>query len=152
MKILLDATYFLPVVGISIVELPVGVPAKLTKNGHQVAISEITLFELAAKSAKLAALGKLPQERVTAGMKALLYDETIEKLPFETPIFSTAFSLRSLLNDFIDCMILSTALNHCDALLTEDADIHAQKKNKPYQDLVSTINPHFELLKIGEFQ
>ncbi|MBS7621504.1 hypothetical protein KEJ32_05275, partial [Candidatus Bathyarchaeota archaeon] len=65
-------------------------------------------------------------------------------------ILHTAFKLRKLLNDFIDCLILSSAINQCDALITEDSDIHNIKKDKIYQEIISTKNPHFKILELKE--
>jgi PIN domain nuclease of toxin-antitoxin system len=151
LKILLDTTYLLPTVGITVRELSKGVPSKLAKKGHQVAISEMTIFELTAKGAKYVAIGTLSPERVTDGIRSLLHDDTIGKIPpYETEIVLTAFKLRSMLHDFIDCLILSTAINNCDALITEDNEIHAQKKNKEYYNLLSEINPEFKIQKLTE--
>jgi len=42
----------------------------------------------------------------------------------ETSILLTAFRLRKVIDDFIDCIILSSAINHAEALVTEDEDLH----------------------------
>jgi hypothetical protein len=81
----------------------------------------------------------------------LFYDDIIEKIPtYDSKILLTAFILRSLMVDFIDCLILSTALNCCDALITEDQGIQNLKKNKRYLELLSTINPNFKIQTITE--
>ena len=60
MRLLLDTTYLLPALGISVKGLPRDVPIKLAKAGHQIYISDITVFELSAKAAKQIATGILP--------------------------------------------------------------------------------------------
>jgi PIN domain nuclease of toxin-antitoxin system len=153
LKILLDTTYLLPAVGISIKDLSKDAIIKLNAKGHQIAISQISIFELSAKGAKYVVNGILSPERVTRGIRAILYDDTIETIPaHDSKILLTSFTLRSKLSDFIDCLILSTALNHCDALITEDNDIQNLKKNKEYLELLSTTNPNFKIQKLTETQ
>jgi hypothetical protein len=55
-----------------------------------------------------------------------------------------------MLNDFIDCLILSAAINRCDILLTEDKDIQDLKKNKEFNELRKTINPKFKIQLLTE--
>ena len=153
MKILLDTTYLLPTIGIAIEGIPQITALNLIAEGHEIAISEITLFELSAKGAKYVCNGRLQPEQVTRGIRALLYDQSIEKIPnYKSKTLLSAFKLRSNHQDFIDCLILSTALDNCDALITEDSQIHQQKRNKQFLNLVSTINPDFKIQRIAEFQ
>ncbi|MGB9756777.1 MAG: hypothetical protein ACPLVJ_03240, partial [Candidatus Bathyarchaeales archaeon] len=103
MKLLLDTTYFLPLIGISIKNLPKDAPTKLMHKEHQIFISDITIFELSAKGAKYAASGIIPPERISRGIRALIYNETVNTLPIhESTILHTAFKLRNILSDFID--------------------------------------------------
>ena len=48
--------------------------------------------------------------------------------------------------DYFDCIILSTTIGNCDALMTEDNLIHDLKDNGTYQAVVKKKNPGFELL------
>jgi PIN domain nuclease of toxin-antitoxin system len=151
LKLLLDTTYFLPAIGITIKELPNDAPIKLLSQGHQISISDISIFELSAKAAKHITEGKLTPERVTKGIKAIIYDDTIETIPIHNNnLLLTAFKLRSILNDFIDCLILSSAINHCNALITEDNDIQNLKKNKEFNELQKTTNTTFKIQKLTE--
>lgn len=146
MKLLLDTTYLLPAIGISVKNIPKDAPIKLIHKGHQISISDISIFELSAKGAKHIATGKLPAERVTTGIRAIVHDGTIKMIPtYETPLLLTAFKLRNILSDFIDCLILSSALNRCDALITEDNDIQSLKKTKEFNYLLPTVNPKFKI-------
>lgn len=62
---------------------------------------------MTAKGAKYVALGALPPEKVTKGVRALTYNESVQKIEMhESTILHVAFKIRSLLNDFIDCLIL----------------------------------------------
>jgi len=148
LKILLDTTYLLPAIGIAIKELPKDLPIRLMQEGNQISICDISVFELAAKGAKHISAGKLPPERVTKGIRAIVYNEQIEMIPnYESQLLLTAFKLRKMLNDFIDCLILSAAINHCDILLTEDKDIQELKNNKNFNELLTTKNSKLKIQK-----
>ena len=151
MKILLDTTYLLPTISIAIEEISQDAVEKLSLKGHEIAISEITLFELSAKGAKYVCNGRLQPEQVTRGIRAILRDQTIEKIPIhESKTLLSAFKVRRSLHDFVDCLILSTAINNCDALITEDHEIQAIKKNEEFCTLLSARNPNFEIKRITE--
>jgi PIN domain nuclease of toxin-antitoxin system len=151
LKLLLDTTYFLPAIGISIKELPNDAPIKLIAKGHQISISDISIFELSAKGAKHITNGTLTPERVTRGIKAIIYDDAMETIPIhDNNLLLTSFKLKSILNDFIDCLILSSAINQCDALITEDSDIQNLKKNKEFNGLQKTTNTTFKIQKLTE--
>lgn len=148
MKILLDTTYLLPAIGITIKEQQKDLPLKLIQKGNQISICDISIFELSAKGAKHINTGKLPPQRVTRGIKAIIYNEQIEMIPtYESQLLVTAFKLRKTLNDFIDCLILSSAIHHCDILLTEDKDIQDLTNNKEFNELLTTKNPQFKIQK-----
>jgi len=151
LKLLLDTTYFLPAIGIIIKNLPKDAPIKLIQKGHKIFISNITIFELSAKGAKYVAAGKIPAERVAKGIRVMAYNETINSIGMhESTILLTAFKLRNIINDFIDCLILSSAINQCDALITEDNDIHIIKENKTYREIALTRNSKFKIYKLNE--
>lgn len=151
MRLLLDTTYFLPAIGISVKGLPKDAPIKLIHKGHKISISNISIFELSAKGAKHIAAGTLPAERAARGIRAIVYDETIETIPMhESTLLLTAFKLRSILSDFIDCLILSSSINRCDALITEDNDIQNLKKNREFNEFLTTIHPKFKIQTLTE--
>lgn len=151
MKLLLDTTYLLPTIGISVKNVPKDALIKLLRKEHTISVSDISIFELSANGAKYVATGKLPAERVARGIRAIVYSETIEKIPIhDTALLLTAFKLRNLLSDFIDCLILSAAIDKCDALITEDQDIQNLKENKEFKSLLSSTNPKFKIQKLKE--
>ena len=53
MKLLLDTSYLLPAIGVSIRHLPQALVRDLRARGHHISICTITMFELAAKGARL---------------------------------------------------------------------------------------------------
>ena len=151
MKLLLDTTYLLPAIGISVKELPRDALIRLIQRGNRICICDISIFELSAKGAKYVSAGTLLPERVTRGIRAVVYDEAIETIPtYESKLLLTAFKIRSMLNDFIDCLILSAAIDRCDILLTEDEDIQDLKKNREFNELRTTINPKFKIQSLTE--
>jgi len=151
LKLLLDTTYLLPAIGISVKNLPKDAPIKLIHKGHKISICDISIFELSAKGAKHITAGNLSAERVTRGIRAIVYSEAIETIPiYESALLVAAFKLRSLLSDFIDCLILSSAISRCDALVTEDSDIQNLKKSKEFNDLLTAVNPKFKIQTLTE--
>jgi len=114
-------------------------------------MSDITIFELSAKGAKHITVGNLTAERVSRGIRAIVYDDKIERIPIhDSSVLITAFKLRRMLSDFIDCLILSSAINRNDILVTEDEDIHDLRKNGAFQELLQTINPEFKIQTLKE--
>jgi PIN domain nuclease of toxin-antitoxin system len=151
LNILLDTTYLLPVIGITIKELNKNLPITLMREGNQISICDISIFELSAKGAKHVNTGKLPPQRVTRGINSIIYNEQLEIIStYETQILLTAFKLKKTLNDFIDCIILSAAINHCNTLVTEDNDIHNLKNSKEFNQLLTSTNPNFKIQTLTE--
>lgn len=121
------------------------------EKGHNISISQITLFELSAKGAKYVNNGTLLPETVTEGIRAILYDDEIEIVPFhDSKLLLTSFKLRNTLTDFIDRLIVATAINHCDALISEDEEIHKLTKKNGINELLEAINPNFKIKRMGE--
>ncbi len=146
---MLDTTYFLPAIGISVKDLA-EVPTALVRS-HKLAISEISVFELSAKAARYANDGLLPPERAARGIGAIVHDERIEKIPvYDTELFLTATKVRSMIKDFIDCTIISSAMNHCEWLVTEDDEIANLEQNQRFRNLVEDLNPRFKVLTAKE--
>ena len=120
-------------------------------KGHNISVSQITLFELSAKGAKYVNNGKLLPETVTEGIRAILYNDDMELIPVhDSKLLLTSFELRNTLTDFIDCLIVATAINRCDALITEDEEIHKLTKKNDINELIKTANPKFKIKKINE--
>lgn len=68
----------------------------------------------------------------------------------DTTILQTSFKLRNMLNDFIDCLILSSAMNHSGAIITEDNEIQSLRKSPEFHNLVVDLNQGFKVLKLIE--
>jgi len=146
LRLMLDTTYLLPAIGVLIKGLPIDAVIKLIEKGHKISISDITIFELSANGAKYIATGALTAERVSKGIRSIVYDERISRAPiYESSILLTAFKLRRMLGDFIDCLIVSSAINQNDALITEDEEIQNLRRNRAFRELLEPINPKFKI-------
>jgi len=134
LKLLLDTTYFLPAIGISVRGIPRTSIRDLQRKGHTISICTITLFELAAKGAKFAASQRLDNLRVMNGLRAILHDPTIDQVSFcEHDVVGRALTVREEIGDFIDCLVLSSAAARADVLVTEDEelqDVASQEETK----------------------
>ncbi|MHA1712567.1 MAG: PIN domain-containing protein [Candidatus Ranarchaeia archaeon] len=149
MKLFLDTTYFLPAIGISVRELRQDGLVDILHSDDSLGISEITLFELAAKAAKHVAAKQLSPERVIRGLNAIRYYENLTLIPIhDTRSILTSFQLRGVHNDYIDCLLLASAINHSDVFVTEDQALHNLYKEKAIQKYYSDINPNFKILTL----
>jgi hypothetical protein len=78
------------------------------------------------------------------------YDDIIEKiLIHDRSVLNTAFRLRRILSNFIDCIILSSATNHADILVTEDDDLQRLEPNREYEETLKIENPHFKIQRMA---
>lgn len=151
MRLLLDTTYLLPAIGVSVEGIPRDAAVKLIEKEYQISISDITIFELSANGAKHIAAGVLTAERVSRGIRSIVYDERMAKVPIhDSSVLLIAFKLRNMLSAFIDCLILSSAINRNDALITEDEEIQKLRKNRMFQELIESINPKFKIQTLAK--
>ena len=119
---ILDTTYFLPIVGIDVEPdiLRACLNGRTIFSIDDVRLSLISIFELQAKAVKLG----ISAERVVRGVRALF--RLFDVVEFYRPdIIRTSFELRKNLPDYIDCVILATAISLGEDLLTEDRLIHS---------------------------
>ena len=147
-RLLLDTTYLLPAVGVKLGGALDDAFLAAQDAGHEVWMSDISIFELLAKGAKLAEAGKLSEERLALGVRGILADRSIMKVSaYDEEVAATSVKLRRFHRDFVDCLIIASALEHCEGLVTEE-----EFKDEP--DLIGFIkrrSPTFRLLKAKEF-
>jgi len=152
LRLLVDTTYLLPLIGVKIREIPRDFLTYLMDAGHEVVVSEISLFELSAKGAKYVAQGDISSHRVLDGIRTLLYSGEIEVINvYDSTILDVALKIRSLLSDFIDCLIVSSAMNCCDILVTEDTDIHQLMEKGEYKRVQEDLNSDFMIVNRSYF-
>lgn len=120
-KILLDTTYLFPIAGIKVRGIERDALERASGVGHHLFISEMSLFELAAKGAKLVGDGSADAQRLEQAIQSIVRDETLWKVgPYEKGVIPLAIALRRHNPDFIDCVILASAVLTCEILVTED--------------------------------
>jgi len=125
---IIDTTYLLPLARIDIrTDLLRAIVEKRTNIDlelNDLKISLISIFELQAKATKLG----ISPENISEAINVIL--NVFDTIPFyRADIIDTAYSLyRNYLNDYIDCIILATAIVLKESLITEDKRILSIKK------------------------
>jgi predicted nucleic acid-binding protein len=144
-RVLIDTSYLLPAAGIGVEGVPADAIRKIRAAGHEVLTSEISLFELLAKGAKLASQGKADPARVSLAIKSILSDSSIGKVgAYAEETMVMAIELRAHHAD-LDCVIMASAVNECEALVTEDVAI---SKNDGLMKTVLARKPDFRTLTL----
>ena len=122
---IIDTTYLLPLVGIS-VDKDLFLTLEKSNSSFSLddtLVSEISLFEIQAKCAKLS----ISHTVVNGAISEI--SSNFEIVPFnESRVIEVSFRLREKLPDYIDCVILSSAISRRKELLTEDSKILALKE------------------------
>lgn len=120
-RILVDTTYLLPAIAFSVKGIPDDIILRLIKKNYLIYVSSISLFELAAVGSKYVSKGKLNEGDVIDGIKAIKFSPDITIVEYtDYEVIRKALKLNRSLPDFIDSIIVSTAMAYCDLLVTED--------------------------------
>ena len=122
---IVDTTYLLPLVGISVNSDLFSEIAKGSVNFDldKALVSEISLFEIQAKCAKLSISYSVVKEAIKA------IRSNFEVVPYdEERVIRTSFELRKAHQDYIDCVIVASAVARSVDLLTEDQRILSFRK------------------------
>ena len=144
MRLLLDTTYLLPAIGVGVRPVSRTVANDLHERGHDTSICSITIFELAAKGARLIRERKLSEDQVREGILAILTDGVINQVPFEDEgILARAIAIRAKVNDFIDCLILGAAAATADALVSEDKELQQLVSQESVKAKLNPVNADF---------
>ena len=147
----MDSSYLLPLFGVGLKGIPHDVIPRLSAQGHELLISEISIFECAAKAAKLVAKGELEVERLEDGLLGVAYSPLLARVDIYDPdLMSLAVEARKFISDFIDCIILATAILHADMLLTEDRVLLSLPDE--LQELAYSANPRLIILSFKEYE
>ena len=126
--------------------MPPDATRRVKDAGHEVLAAEISLFEVLAKGAKLALEGKADPGRVSLAIKSILSDGSIGKVgAYTEDAMGMAIELRRHHSDFVDCLILASAANECDALVTEDVGI---PRNDDLMKAMLHHKPEFKVLTL----
>jgi predicted nucleic acid-binding protein len=123
--LILDTTYLLPLARISVDTdlLRAIAEGKVGWKLEEVTVSMISIFELQAKAAKL----MVPAEFVVDAVEAIFRAFKVE--PFHRPeIIKVAYDVKKLISDYVDCVIVATAIVLKEALATEDSQILSNRE------------------------
>ena len=124
---ILDTTYLFPLARMQIQTdlLSALAEERIPRNRlsfEEIQINSISIFELQAKAAKL----KVNPEYVVTAIEEISKSFAVE--PHYSPnIIKRAFELKSVLSDYIDCIIVASAIELKTDLITEDSQI---RKNR----------------------
>ena len=122
---IVDTTYLLPLSRISIDTdlLRAIAENEIADVGlEDLGVSSISIFELQAKAAKL----KVKAEYVSGAVSSISDNFRVE--PFHSPtIIKSSFELKNMFSDYIDCIIVGTAVSLIEDLITEDSKILDKK-------------------------
>jgi len=123
--LILDSIYLLPLARIAIDTdlLRMILEGKIDIKLRNVSINLISVLELQAKAAKL----KVPATTVIKAIKFII--KAFNIVFFHEPeIVKISHEIRKYIPDYIDCVIVATAINLKEDLVTEDTIIHEVKE------------------------
>jgi PIN domain nuclease of toxin-antitoxin system len=122
--LIIDTTYLLPLtsIGIDTDLLKAMEDNRIKLDISTLSISSISIFELQAKAAKL----DIPTVHTIEAIEVI---DTVFKIqPFYNgKIVQVSYELLSYIKDYIDCIIVATAIVLKEDLITEDSKIHDNK-------------------------
>ena len=122
---ILDTTYFLPLAQIGIdTDLLAAVAKKNTDlKLEDISLSLISIFELQAKGAKL----NIPVKSTIRAVDTIL--SAFRVVPFyEMGVIEAAQRIRKVISDYVDCIVLATAVASKEDVVTEDSLVLEKKK------------------------
>ncbi len=134
---ILDTTYILPIAKIDIdTDLLTDIDEGTVKLSlDDVRISMISIFELQARIAKYGLPPKLAIDAVE------IINSNLKVEPFYSPkIIETADTLSHELKDYVDCLILATAIALKEDLITEDSKIIKMKDAVKQMHGITVLN------------
>jgi len=144
LRVLLDTTYLLPLIGVEAEGVSRDILALLKKEGHTPVISEISVFELLAKGSKLAAKAVVPSERVSLAIQSLYKDESINRVSPENPsVAGYTIELRPHHSYTVHCVITASALAEAESILTEDKTL--LNANTQLRRAIRRIKPNLKI-------
>ncbi len=148
MKILIDTSYFLPLIKVGIENIPQTILVNLlSKTSHEYFYSNLTIFELTAKGLKLSSQeNTISPQDIRIEIDAIQNDLRLtEKSFIDNPlIIELASQLKVIHSDTIDCLIFATAICVCDCIITMDSSFFDQINKTPSLiNKIREINENF---------
>jgi predicted nucleic acid-binding protein len=149
MKIMIDTSYFLPLIKVGIKDISDRLLIDLlSESSNTYFYSTLTLFELTAKGLKITSKGnEISSQDIRVGIDTLKSDIRLTDISFtDNPlIVELASLLKGIHNDTIDCLIFATAISSCDCIITMDEIFFDQLNKSPQLNKkVREINDTFK--------
>jgi len=141
--LIFDTTYLLPLAQIAVnADLLAAVARRETDvKLEDISVSLISVFELQAKSAKLNVPAKSTIRAIDAIMSAF------RVVPFyEVGIIEIGQKLRKVVRDYVDCIVVATAVSTKEDLITEDSLI-LERKRKLFREYSLRVLSFKDLVK-----
>ena len=153
MKILCDSSYFFPLIKIKVQQSSPDIISLIHQNeALELQYSTITLFELSAKGARMIKSGKLTSTDVIDGINALISWKNIISLdPWNGEVQRLAFEFRKDHSDYIDCLVVASAVVYADVFISEDITIKDLLKVK-WKNNVREINTDFKIMNSDQLK
>ncbi|MFW9904772.1 MAG: hypothetical protein ACFFFH_10600 [Candidatus Thorarchaeota archaeon] len=153
MKILFDSSYFFPLIKVKVENSSPEIFSLIhQKKPFELQFSSITLFELSAKGAKMIKTGKLTVNDVIDGINALTSWRNISAIdPWNGEVQRLAFDFRNDHSDYIDCLVLASAIIHANVLVSEDTTLKKLLKTK-WLNRIRETNTEFDILNTEELK
>ncbi|TFG17458.1 MAG: PIN domain-containing protein [Promethearchaeota archaeon] len=152
MKVFLDNSFFFPFIRVDIKKISKrDIGNLLRNNNYEIFCSELVYFELSTKASKYIDQGILDMEDLLDGISFINNYLRINKVPMQYPeILILAQEFRKTHRDYIDCIILASAIKSSDVFLTMDAELLG-KIRKKWKKTILKDNPDFTVKSFGEF-
>lgn len=149
MKILIDTSYFLPLIKVEVEGIPQDLLINLLeKNSHEFYYSELSIFELTAKGLKLTTQDtNILVQDVRIGIDSIINDNRLIAIShtINPYIIEIAAELRNILKDTIDCLIIASAICESDCVITMDYNFYEKViQNKIIKEKMLEINNNFK--------
>ena len=135
MKVLLDTSYFLPLIKIEVEKIPPDLLIKLfTETSNEYFYSDLSIFELTAKGLKFSSQeAEITPQDIRVGIDTLQNETRLKAISYTNNplIIELASSLRSIHQDTIDCLIFASAICTCDCIITMDLSFFEELNDNP---------------------
>ena len=153
MKFFLDSSFFFPFIQI---EIPDCSQEKLLQIFNRPDLVfcqfELSIFEISAKGRKYVQNGCITTQDLIDGINAIEYLPNIEVIPiYHSQIQLLALYFSATHSDFIDCLLLASAVNFADRFISLDETLQ-QKMEKEWNDEIAKYNDHFQMLLWTQFE
>jgi len=144
MKIFFDSSFFFPFIRIDIQNVSKKYIGTLLSNRNfEFYCSELVYFELSAKASKFILQGILKIEDLLDGISFIHNYQKIKKIPiFHPEILILSQEFRNNHKDYIDCLILASAIKSADKFITLDTELK-RKINTLWNGIIVKENPFF---------